>query len=1139
MKVHSDDRMSGMGQMARRSATFRHLPNMFFHPNASFNPMVSDGSTAPSTGDDDPNNGEGYMENPAGGQAETSLAVDSSGMHIVIGFNDTRGFSLNPTSVSGYMYSDDGGLTFTDGGQLPVTTGISFIGSTALPQVFGDPDVHYCGGSNFVYASIMVKKISATGTAQTMCVHRSTDFGHTWTGPYEVTAATNPHGLLSGANARDAADKEFSDIDPVTGRMLLTWSNFTSVAFAPGGVEISSTYCDNLFSATPPTWSARVIVANSAADGQASCPRFGPGGTAYVAWRRFPGGNNQNVGFASSATNGASWTVPSNTTTNFFTMDQVIGNDRINTSPSLAVDRTSGALYVVYADNDNRDGADVVFQKSIDGGANWSAAMALNSRPGSDGPQWYPWVTVDQGTGRVHVFYLDQGEVHGDVTDTTWTYSDDAGVHWSAPNPLNDRPYNCGLGNDTGQPNLGDYNQGVAQGGMLYAVWAGLPTRISWADGQPTSASMTWPDATFKKATGARAALRLEGVTFQDSHHDGVIDPNETIHFQLPLQSYAPSHGGFTGITGTLSSSTPGVSILTGASAYPDIAAGGMQTNSTDFVIKISPGFVPGTFITLSLSVTSAQGSTTLLYDQKTGFGTGVVFYSEDFTGVVAPALPAGWATSHAGGNNVKPWTTTNSRLGAGGNNALWHQNENDGLSGNSTRFERAFSPIITVPGGDFVTIEFDTSYNLEDDSYAGDGYGPSVIQAFDGMLLRVTDQTAGAVLRSVQLEAFGDEFTIGGSPNYPKHLPRSSNANYFQDMNVVSGWSHGYKHVRLKAYGMNGRKIQLRFEYTQDSGATGLDTNPAAGDAGVLVDNIVLTSFTNGVTPDNPPVAVADSYITNQDTPLSGNVLANDSDPDFGDVISAVKDTNPLNGTVSLNSDGSFLYTPNTGFFGSDSFTYHANDGMLDSNVATVSIYVDGKPTANAGSNQTITWPGTNVIVTLDGSASSDPENETLTYLWKEGPTTIGTTAVVMPSLGMGHHIFTLMVTDTRGQSSIATVEVDIIVSWSGVLQPINADGSSIFKLGSTIPVKFTLTGASTGGLITAHIYLAKISGSVVGTEVEAVSTSTADVGNTFRSAPPQWIFNLATKGLSTGTWQVRIDLGDGEIHIFNISLK
>jgi hypothetical protein len=117
---------------------------------------------------------------------------------------------------------------------------------------------------------------------------------------------------------------------------------------------------------------------------------------------------------------------------------------------------------------------------------------------------------------------------------------------------------------------------------------------------------------------------------------------------------------------------------------------------------------------------------------------------------------------------------------------------------------------------------------------------------------------------------------------------------------------------------------------------------------------------------------------------------------------------------------------------------------------------------------------------------------------------------------------------------------------AWSGVLDPINWDGSSIFKLGSTIPVKFQLTDpcASNSSLV-AHIYVAKVLNMVTGSELEATSTSAADTGNTFRYAGNgQYIFNLATKPLSVGTWQIRIvlgrDLNGNDINgLVNISLK
>lgn len=90
-------------------------------------------------------------------------------------------------------------------------------------------------------------------------------------------------------------------------------------------------------------------------------------------------------------------------------------------------------------------------------------------------------------------------------------------------------------------------------------------------------------------------------------------------------------------------------------------------------------------------------------------------------------------------------------------------------------------------------------------------------------------------------------------------------------------------------------------------------------------------------------PVAADDSSATAFETALNvaaPGVLGNDTDPD-GDALTAVIDANASHGSVSLNADGSFLYTPNAGFSGADTFTYHATDGALDSNVATATITV------------------------------------------------------------------------------------------------------------------------------------------------------------------------------------------------------
>lgn len=110
-------------------------------------------------------------------------------------------------------------------------------------------------------------------------------------------------------------------------------------------------------------------------------------------------------------------------------------------------------------------------------------------------------------------------------------------------------------------------------------------------------------------------------------------------------------------------------------------------------------------------------------------------------------------------------------------------------------------------------------------------------------------------------------------------------------------------------------------------------------GDGGSASASI---DFTINVAPTNQaPIAVDDSYTTSANEAVSGNVLANDSDPN-GDPLSVALATGPSNGTLTLNANGEFTYTPNADFYGTNSFTYAAFDGHGgESNFATVVIHV------------------------------------------------------------------------------------------------------------------------------------------------------------------------------------------------------
>ncbi len=112
---------------------------------------------------------------------------------------------------------------------------------------------------------------------------------------------------------------------------------------------------------------------------------------------------------------------------------------------------------------------------------------------------------------------------------------------------------------------------------------------------------------------------------------------------------------------------------------------------------------------------------------------------------------------------------------------------------------------------------------------------------------------------------------------------------------------------------------------------------------------------------PATPPRSRSPTATPRPDTALvqaAPGVLANDTDAD-SNPLTAVLDTNVTHGSLTLNANGGFTYTPTTGYSGPDSFTYHANDGTANSNIVTVSL------TVNAAASSLRGW------WTMDGNAN------------------------------------------------------------------------------------------------------------------------------------------------------------------------
>jgi hypothetical protein len=152
-----------------------------------------------------------------------------------------------------------------------------------------------------------------------------------------------------------------------------------------------------------------------------------------------------------------------------------------------------------------------------------------------------------------------------------------------------------------------------------------------------------------------------------------------------------------------------------------------------------------------------------------------------------------------------------------------------------------------------------------------------------------------------------------------------------------------------------------------------------------------------------------------------------------------------------------------------------------------------------------------------------------------------------------VGSKTFSVSATDNVGNMASSSVSYSVAYASGGtcldsaghqILQPINLDGSSVFKQGSTIPAKFRVCDANgnsigTPGVVSDFKLIKKTNGTSSDTNEAVVSTS-ADSAFRWDPGAQQWIFNVSTKNLSKGyTYTYQITLNDGSNIQFTFGLK
>ncbi len=299
--------------------------------------------------------------------------------------------------------------------------------------------------------------------------------------------------------------------------------------------------------------------------------------------------------------------------------------------------------------------------------------------------------------------------------------------------------------------------------------------------------------------------------------------------------------------------------------------------------------------------------------------------------------------------------------------------------------------------------------------------------------------------------------------------IPQEPPVSYDQ---LVSTFENSPKDITLVATDTNGDTLTFSIvsgpsngilsgtapdlTYTPNSDYTGSDSFTFKANDGTD-DSNTATVFITVDPVNNPPIAGISNYNTAEDTLLqvpAPGVLGNATDTD-GDTLTAVLDADVANGSLSLNADGSFSYTPDANFNGADFFTYHANDGTDDSNTATVSITIDAvndAPTADAGGPYNAIL-GNSIV--FDGSGSFDLDGDLITFFWDFGDGNTSTDANPSHTYGSGGTFpVTLVVNDGNLNSPVSNTSADISLPNN----PPVANNQTVPLVGSSVVV--TLTG-------------------------------------------------------------------------------
>ncbi|MCU0414199.1 MAG: T9SS type A sorting domain-containing protein [Ignavibacteriaceae bacterium] len=383
---------------------------------------------------------------------QSEMSIIAFGNNVVIGFNDSGSYVGGANKFTGWSYSTNGGVTFTDGGTLPTNSG----GDA------GDPVLARNESTGRIYLSTLG---FSTSTIQ---MFRSDDNGVTWMAPTNAT----PGG--------SSEDKQWHTVDNFAGtgngNVYMISRRFGS----PSGIyAFRSTDNGNTFG---PSGGVQIF-----SGGQGAFISVGPDHSVYAFYYNGSTGifvrrsTDFGVTFGSpvtvfsgltGGTNGdLGLTGKRNGTTTFSSF-------RSNAFPHVAVNPVSGHLYLTFNNNPaGTDKGDIYFTMSTDLGATWSAPITVNDE-GTTTDQWQPTIAVTPDGTNLGIFYNTRQE--DTAENNLFKYAGRLGtisgstVTWAPSIVISDVASLPEFGRDNvvNSVYMGDYQHAHATNDAFHVTWA-------------------------------------------------------------------------------------------------------------------------------------------------------------------------------------------------------------------------------------------------------------------------------------------------------------------------------------------------------------------------------------------------------------------------------------------------------------------------------------------------------------------------------------------------------------------------------------------------------------------------------------------------------------------------------------------